>query len=140
MNVVPEFDPLTFSEAALKLRSYRQQIISSNLANADTPGYKARDVAFSQVLNEQLQGTSYQTSLKMTATDGRHLGAGAGSSGDTPPLLYRTTLQSSLDGNTVDPDEERSRYAENTLHVEAALNFLGSTIKNRISAFTGQNS
>lgn len=138
MNVVPEFDPLTFSEAALKLRSYRQQILSSNLTNADTPGYKARDVAFSQVLNEQLQGSSYQSSLKMTATNGRHLGAGA--SGDTPPLLYRTSLQSSLDGNTVDPDEERSRYAENTLHIEAALNFLGSTIKTRISAFTGQNS
>jgi flagellar basal-body rod protein FlgB len=139
VNVVPEFDPLTFSEAALKLRSYRQQILSSNLTNADTPGYKARDVAFSQVLDEQLQGTHYQSSLRMKTTDSRHLGASA-ASGDTPPLLYRTSLQSSLDGNTVDPDEERSRFAENTLHIEAALNFLGSTIKTRISAITGQNS
>lgn len=138
MNPVPEFDPLTFSEAALKLRSYRQQILSSNLTNADTPGYKARDVNFSQVLNEQLQGTSYQSTLRMTTTNEGHVGRSA--SAETPPLLYRTSLQSSLDGNTVDPDEERSRFAENTLHIEAALTFLNSTIKSRISAITGQSS
>lgn len=139
MNVVPEFDPLTFSEAALKLRSYRQQILSSNLTNADTPGYKARDVAFSQVLTEQLQGTHYQSTLRMSTTNGNHLGASSASA-DAPPLLYRTSLQDSLDGNTVDPDEERSRFAENTLHIEAALTFLTSTLKSRMSAITGQNS
>ena len=56
MNLVPEFDPLFFSEAALRMRAYRQQILASNMANVDTPGYKARDVLFSQALREQLEG------------------------------------------------------------------------------------
>jgi flagellar basal-body rod protein FlgB len=58
MNLVPEFDPLFFSEAALRMRGYRQQILASNMANVDTPGYKSRDVLFSQALREQLEGTA----------------------------------------------------------------------------------
>ena len=64
MNLVPEFDPLFFSEAALRMRGYRQQILASNMANIDTPGYKARDVLFSQALREQVEGTAYSTRFR----------------------------------------------------------------------------
>jgi len=53
MNLVPEFDPLFFSEAALRMRGYRQQILASNMANIDTPGYKSRDVLFTQALRDK---------------------------------------------------------------------------------------
>ena len=68
MNLVPEFDPLFFSEAALRMRGYRQQILASNMANIDTPGYKSRDVLFSQALREQLEGTAYSNALPLAST------------------------------------------------------------------------
>jgi flagellar basal-body rod protein FlgB len=88
MNLVPEFDPLFFSEAALRMRGYRQQILSSNMANVDTPGYKSRDVLFSQALREQLEGTAYSNALPLAATSGRHYRIG-GSLPGAPALLYR---------------------------------------------------
>ena len=56
MNTVPRFDPLAFGETALKLRSFRHEVLSSNLVNADTPNYKARDIDFPSVLEARLKG------------------------------------------------------------------------------------
>ncbi len=126
-----------FNVAALQLRSYRQQILASNLANADTPGYQARDVAFDATLREQMQGLQYQPRLALRGSDLHHLGTGR-SALDGPALLYRAALQTSIDGNTVDPDVERAHFAENTLGFEAAAALLGSTVRSRQMALTGQ--
>lgn len=140
MNIVPQFDPMGFNAAALQLRSHRQEILASNLTNADTPGYQARDVAFDVALREQMQGVSYQGRLSLAVSHGRHLGgAGRGASGmDGPALLYRTALQPSADGNTVDPDVERAHFAENTMGFELATALLGQTVRSRQMAITGQ--
>jgi flagellar basal-body rod protein FlgB len=139
MNLVPEFDPLYFSEAALRMRSYRQQILSSNMANVDTPGYKARDVLFSQALREQLEGTAYSNALPLASSNERHYRIG-GSLPGAPALLYRMPMQPSLDGNTVDVETERSHFADNALRTEAAMTMLSSVISSRRMALSGNNS
>lgn len=136
MSPVPQYDPLAFNAAALKLRSHRQQVLASNLANADTPGYQARDVAFDSVLRAQMQGLAAQAGLPMVASDPRHLVAPGAT--DMPPLLYRTALQPAIDGNTVDPDVERAHFAENTMGFELAAALLGQTVRSRQMALTGQ--
>jgi flagellar basal-body rod protein FlgB len=139
MNLVPEFDPLYFSEAALRMRSYRQQILSSNMANVDTPGYKARDVLFSQALREQLESTAYSNALPLASSNDRHYRIG-GSLPGAPALLYRMPMQPSLDGNTVDVETERSHFADNALRTEAAMTMLSSVISSRRMALSGNNS
>jgi len=137
VNIVPQFDPMSFNAAALQLRSHRQQILASNLANADTPGYQARDVAFDTSLREQMQGVQYQPRLALRGSDARHLNT-INSGLDGPPLLYRTALQPSIDGNTVDPDVERAHFAENTTGFEFATALLGQAVRQRQMALTGQ--
>ena len=140
VNLVPQYDSIDFNAAALRLRSHRQEILASNLANADTPGYQARDVAFDVALREQMQGVSYQGRLPLAVSHGQHRGSAmAGSSGmDGPALLYRSALQPSVDGNTVDPDVERAHFAENTVGFELAAALLGRAVKSRQMAITGQ--
>jgi len=136
MSGVPEFDSLTFHAAALRLRSYRQQVLSSNLANADTPGYKARDIDFAATLREQLGAAGGEGNLPMSRTHRAHQPAFGGA--DAPALQYRPSQQPSLDGNTVDPDVERTQFGENALMTEATLTFLNSALRSRLSAITGQ--
>ena len=136
MGGVPEFDPLTFHATALKLRSHRQQVLSSNLANADTPGYKARDIEFASALREQLGASSGNAKLGMVRTQAGH--QPALNSANAPALMYRASQQPSLDGNTVDPDVERAQFGENAVMTEATLTFLNSALRARLSAITGQ--
>ena len=137
MSLVPQYDPIQFGEAALKLRSYRQELLASNLVNSDTPGYKARDIRFGEVLKRNLNAQVQSTSLPMAVTNSGHMVA----LGSTAiPVLYRSALQPAMDGNTVDPDVERSQFMKNSFFTEATLNFLGSEIRTRISAITGQGS
>lgn len=136
MSGLPEFDPLTFHATALKLRSLRQQVLSSNLANADTPGYRARDFDFARALNEQLGATVNHSALPVSRTNKGHLASA--SRLDGPEMLYRASHQPSLDGNTVDPDVERAQFGENAVMTEATLTFLNSTLRSRLSAITGQ--
>ena len=138
MSLIPQYDPMQFGEAALKLRSYRQELLSSNIVNSDTPGFKARDIAFADVLREQLSGTATTSPVSLQRTNNRHIGA-AGSMIDGL-VKYRVPVQPARDGNTVDPDIERSQFAMNSFMTESALNFLGSTIRTRLSAITGQPS
>jgi flagellar basal-body rod protein FlgB len=138
MNAVPQYDSLMFGETALKLRTYRQQILSNNLANSDTPGFKARDIRFADVLKAQLEGKLPSTGVSMTTTHAGHI-VGSNSK-DDPRLMYRVPNQPSKDDNTVDSDVELSEFTKNSVFTEAALRFLGGTLDSRLTAIKGQPS
>lgn len=124
---------LGFYQRALDLRAQRQEVLSSNIANADTPGYKARDFDFRQAL----AAAESQRGLPGTAlalTSGRHIPAQASRQAGDAELLYRVPLQPSLDGNTVDMDAERVGFADNTLRYQTDLTLLSSRIKGLQSA------
>jgi flagellar basal-body rod protein FlgB len=149
-----------FGREALDVRAYRQELLSSNIANADTPGYKARDVEFSSALAGALkqngaasngatlkmaQPVSVSTSASMAATAKGHmngtttLSASGGSTDDYGKLAYRVPSQPSLDGNTVDLDTERVQFADNALHFEAGMTVLSSQIKSMLAAITSNS-
>ena len=138
MNAVPQYDPLAFGEQALKLRTYRQQILGNNLANSDTPGFKARDINFADVLKNEMAGVSRNSGLNLAVTNSGHLKGKP--SYENPNLLYRIPNQPAMDGNTVDGDIELSELTKNSVFTETALTILGGTIKSRMSAITGQPS
>ena len=138
MNAVPQYDPLAFGEQALKLRTYRQQILGNNLANSDTPGFKARDINFADVLKKEMAGVSRNAGLNLAVTNPGHLKGKTGY--ENPNLLYRIPNQPAMDGNTVDGDIELSELTKNSVFTESALTILGGTIKSRMSAITGQPS
>jgi flagellar basal-body rod protein FlgB len=139
MNAVPQFDPLAFGEHAMKLRAYRHEILGSNLTNADTPGYKARDIDFSAALKHELLQQNHADTMPMTTTSNGHYQFNS-SIQNRPTLLYRVPNQPSMDGNTVDPDVELSEFTKNALMTQASITFLTGTIKSRLSAITGQPS
>ena len=127
---------MAFQEKALGLRAYRQQVLAGNIANADTPNYKARDFDFASALKDAVAGR--QTGdLALARTSPRHLNGTAGT-GTDPRLLYRTPAQDSADGNTVDMDVERAQFSENAVHYEAGLSFLSGRIKTMLAAIQGQ--
>lgn len=124
-----------FHQTALNLRAYRQQLLASNIANADTPNYKARDVDFKSALAGALDGRVGQ--LALAGTSQRHLQAGTGNPQEGF-ARYRTEQQSSVDGNTVNMDVERSAFAENAVHYEASVTFINSLLKTMQQAVQGQ--
>jgi len=133
--VFSKFDnAIAFQQAALGLRAHRQQIIAGNIANADTPNYKARDIDFSAALKNALAGRA-SGNMELARTSPHHL-AGGGEGGPAP-LLYRRTTQSAVDGNTVDMDVERSQFAENAIFYEAGVTFITSRIRTMLSAVQG---
>lgn len=130
-------DTLDFQAQALTLRSERQQLLASNIANADTPGYVARDMNFSQAL-QRATGT-LPAARTLAATQPGHIGTGAGAgAGAGADLVYATQSQSNLDRNTVDMDRERASFADNALRYEATLRFINSHVRTMTSAITGQ--
>jgi flagellar basal-body rod protein FlgB len=121
---------LDFQAQALSLRAERQRLIASNIANADTPGYVARDMDFARALREaagQMQGAA------VAATQARHLSPATGARAE-PQLLYAQASQDSLDRNTVDLDRERASFADNTVKYEAALRFLNGQVRSMLDA------
>jgi flagellar basal-body rod protein FlgB len=138
VQTIPRYDSIAFGEAALKLRSFRQELLSANLVNADTPNFKARDINFSEVLQSRLAGLEDARSLGLNLTNVRHIPGRQRVSG--PEVLYRTPVQPSVDGNTVDPDFERGHFVKNSVMTEAAIQFLGSSFRSRLAAITGQAS
>lgn len=130
-------DTLDFQAQALTLRSERQQLLASNIANADTPGYVARDMNFSQAL--QRATGALPAARTLAATQPGHIGTGAGAgAGAGADLVYSTQSQSNLDRNTVDMDRERASFADNALRYEATLRFIDSHVRTMTSAITGQ--
>jgi flagellar basal-body rod protein FlgB len=135
MLQVPQYDSIQFGEAALKLRTFRQELISSNLVNADTPGFRAKDIQFGDVLKKTLDAKMPSSASSLATTNARHIG---GAKSSAFPTEFRSSVQPALDGNSVDPDVERSEFMKNAFFTEATLSFLSSTIKTRLSAITGQ--
>ena len=93
------------------------------------------DIQFGDVLKQTLDNKLGIGNVALATTNARHIGA---SPANAIPVEYRNSVQPSLDGNTVDPDVERSEFLKNAFFTEATLSFLSSTIKTRISAITGQ--
>lgn len=131
----PIDNALAFQQQALGLRAHRQQVLAGNIANADTPNYKARDFDFSSALKNAMTGRA-SGDLTLATTSERHL-VSASDSG-MPTLLYRKETQSSVDGNTVDMDIERAQFSENAVHYEAGVTFIAGKFKTLISAIQGQ--
>jgi flagellar basal-body rod protein FlgB len=125
-----------FDETALRMRAQRQQILASNIANADTPNYKARDFDFATALNSALRGDDAGT---LNGTSPGHMGTKKSVAQDLAEsrLQYRTPSQDSIDGNTVDMDQERGAFADNAVRYEAALSLATSKIRTMLSAVQG---
>jgi flagellar basal-body rod protein FlgB len=119
---------------ALMLRSRRAEMLASNLANADTPNYKATDVDFRKVLTAAVQNDKQGVSVARTHAG--HLGGGATSIG-SPETLYRVPSQSSVDGNTVDTQMEHAEFMRNALQYQTSLQFVSSKIRGLMTAIRG---
>jgi len=137
---------LDFNASALLLRSERSRVLAGNIANADTPHFKARDFNFQQALANatgvHMGAVASSVSAAVSVaqpvrTHQGHLSAN-GVSPHAPTLLYRTPTQSALDANTVDLDVERSNFAENSVRYEAGLRFLNGQIRTLLSSINGQ--
>ena len=121
------------SEASLLLRGQRAGVLAANIANADTPNYKAREVDFASVL----RGQSGDAPLPMAATRPAHLGTSADALA-AGALKYRIPFQPSLDGNTVETPVEQAAFAQNAVRYQASLMFINRRIASIESALTGQ--
>lgn len=122
--------------AALQLRSQRQQVIASNIANVDTPGYVARDLDFKASLTQALSGQARSTGL--VQSDAKHLAITRTEGSIDNPLGYTVQTQPSVDGNSVDLDQQRANFTDNAVHYEATLRFINGHVKTMLSAITGQ--
>ena len=140
----PIGDALSYHGDALKLRAERQRVLASNIANADTPNYKAMDFDFKTALANATTGAApVVTPGAATAarTDHRHLEAGTSPSTldlAGVEMQYRTPAQSSIDGNSVEMDAERASFADNAVRYEASVRFLNAQIKTLTMAIQGQ--
>lgn len=131
-------DLFRFHQQALSLRSERQQVLASNIANADTPNYKARDFDFATALREATAGGTATASPLKTTTAGHMNGAQSmerTTSGQE--LKYRTVQQGSVDGNSVDMDTERAQFTDNAVHYQTSLTVLTHEIKMMLAAIQG---
>ncbi|MDO8891453.1 MAG: flagellar basal body rod protein FlgB [Sulfurimicrobium sp.] len=127
-------DEIGFMSKALNLRAHRQQLLAGNIANADTPGYKAVDIDFLRALNSAI-GSSQSVSMNMTVRG--HLQP-IGSNPLGVQTLYRQPAQPSIDGNTVDMDVERTRFIDNAIHYQFALDRVAEDFKEMQLALRGQ--
>ncbi len=128
-------DALRFHQTALNLRAALQELLASNIANADTPNYKARDIDFASALQNALAGTSPK--LPVVQTSPMHFGGNTGDSILGSPVMYRRPVQPSADGNTVDMDVERAQFADNALRYEASVKFTSDELKDMLAVIQG---
>lgn len=133
--------PINFERAfsiyddALIMRGKRASVLASNIANADTPNYKARDIDFQSMLK---QANNQQTnSLDMVSTHRDHINLNSGSHSNLS-IKYRNPLHASLDGNTVDSHVEQSKFSQNALQYQTSFTFLNSSVKGIIKALKGE--
>ncbi len=129
-------NPFSDREQALALRELRTELLTTNIANADTPNYKARDFDFASVLRD-----SGVEASRLRRTSTLHQPATPGGSPTTNPLgveaRYRVPMQPTLDGNTVEMDVEQAAFAENAIRYRASLSFLDSQIRGLRFAIKG---
>ena len=116
-------DTLNFQAQALTLRSERQRLLAGNIANADTPGFVARDFDFAKALKDATSNTT----------------AGTAQTRADAVLRYSAPSQTNLDGNSVDMDRERAAFAENTLKYDATLRFINGSVRTMLDAMKSHN-
>jgi len=116
---------------ALMVRDQRASLLANNLANVNTPHFKAKDVDFNEVLAASM-GTSSQ---QMTVTSSNHINTNADFSAS---VQFRPTKHFSLDGNTVDKDIETAEFSRNAMNYQASLSFLDNKIKSMMTALRGE--
>lgn len=126
-----DIQPFAQHEQALKFRALRNLVLTSNIANADTPNYKARDIEFSDVLKDVNGGA-----LSMKKTSEMHRDSWS-TSRINPTMKYRMPTQPTLDGNTVETDIEQAAFAENAVQYRASLTFLNGQIRTLRYAIKG---
>jgi len=126
---------LRFNETALSLRAQRQELIASNIANADTPNFKARDIDFASAMQGALSKAGGGTT-GLAATNNAHMqGAADGKTlPEGTPVLYRGVVQGAVDGNTVDMDVERNQFADNAVRYEAGITMINHQIRGLLAA------
>lgn len=135
--MIPRFSQvLDFQSQALQLRAERQRLIASNIANADTPGYQAREMDFAQALREATAGAAPAGAMARTAPG--HIAPTTGPAG-VHHLRWAAPSQTSLDGNSVDMDRERASFADNAVKYEAALRFINGSVRTMLDAIKGQS-
>jgi flagellar basal-body rod protein FlgB len=119
-----------FQAQALLLRSERQRLLASNIANADTPGFQARDFDFKAALSAATTGLGGAKLGDPIARGASGLAsAPSAPSALLPTLRYATAAQTNLDGNSVDMDRERASFADNAVRYEATLKFINSSLR-----------
>lgn len=137
---------MDFLGQALQLRAYRQQVIASNIANADTPGYVARDFDFRaalqrvQDLRRMRDGAHVSAADGLAGSDPRHLRTALADRGvaDRVRAAYTVRTQPSLDQNTVDLDQQRANFVDNAVQYESTLRFINGHVKTMLAAIQGQ--
>jgi flagellar basal-body rod protein FlgB len=128
--MLSQLDQLFSTHAqALRLASQRQDVLAANIANVDTPNFKARDFDFGGALRDALAGR--EAGVGLVRTVAVHI---QGGSGGAPRLQFAVPTQPSLDGNSVEMDVERAKFADNAVHVQANLNFLNGQIRTMLAA------
>ena len=137
ITVIDRIDALLqVKRTALNARAYRQELLASNIANADTPHFKARDIDFKGALEGALTGRM-EGNLSLARTSSRHLGNESGQPMGAA-AKYRTEFQPNVDGNTVNMDVERAAFAENAVQMEAMLTFIRSDLSTLQTAMSSQ--
>ncbi|MBI3775920.1 MAG: flagellar basal body rod protein FlgB [Gammaproteobacteria bacterium] len=121
-------------EQALRVRSTRAQLLAENIANADTPNFKARDIDFAAALASAGQEVN---ATHLLVTDARHMTTAAGNERFGSDILFRTPQAATLDGNSVDSDFEKSEFLRNAVEYQASLKFIDGKIRNLMSAIKG---
>ncbi len=134
MSSISFANALGVHEAALKVRGQRAAVLANNLANADTPNFKARDVDFKSLLADKV-GASDQ--LSMRSTQQSHMAISSMEAGNEA-LMYRTPMQPSIDGNTVEEQVEHAAYMKNSMDFQASFTFLNSKFKGLMTAIRGE--
>jgi len=124
-------DAFGIHERALQLRSQRAEVLAANMANADTPGYKARDFDFKSVLASEVNASS-----RVRATHQQHIQPDQ-EMVPASQLLYRVPMQPSLDGNTVDSEKEHTAFSANAIEYQASLAFINDKISGIRKALRG---
>ena len=132
MNAIDQV--FSVSPDVLAIRSQRTQLIAANLANADTPNYKAMDIDFGEAL-AMASGDLQSGGLRRTDAD--HMGVPGGDSLSSQ-VLYRMPSQPSLDGNTVETNREHVAFMDNAIRYQASLNFLDGKIRSLLLALKGE--
>jgi len=119
---------------ALRIRSQRAELLASNLANTDTPNYKARDIDFQSAMKMAASG---QSTSGMQTSHANHIQTSSAQF-NNPAVQFRIGMQDSLDGNTVDEQVEQAQFMQNSVQYQASLNFLGGKFKGLLSAIRGE--